>query len=489
MCGRAGEPAVRKGPWTMEEDLILVGYISQHGEGSWDNLARAAGLNRNGKSCRLRWLNYLRPGVRRGGITAAEDAIIRELQARLGNRWSKIAEHLPGRTDNEVKNYWRTRVQKRRPANTQPQSYRAPATTEATAITSEGASSSASASHDSSAAGGDYWCTRPNPDRQACYHQYKKAVAVSDGASAASLQASSTAGDCCYMEPINADPKEAYYSKKTATAAAVGLDSESSPTAGDGYTYPYYSELSSVADGVKMEMATRVAMMCDRAGDQPAVRKGPWTLEEDLILVGYISQHGEGSWDSLARAAGLNRNGKSCRLRWLNYLRPGVRHGSITAAEDAAIRELHATLGNKWSKISKHLPGRTDNEIKNYWRTRIQKKPAAAKERQQPPSAVSEKAAMTMMAAATTAAFVISSEGAPFAPTTSQDSPTAAGDWRMQQASCPYYSELLSSVAGHGETVVGLDALTADFSSSQFSDRFWSAVDNFWETKPVAGAF
>ncbi|CAO2179039.1 unnamed protein product [Urochloa humidicola] len=113
-------------------------------------------------------------------------------------------------------------------------------------------------------------------------------------------------------------------------------------------------------------MATRVTMACD----QPAVRKGPWTLE-DLILVGYISEHGEGSWDSLARAAGLNRNGKSCRLRWLNYLRPGVRHGSIMPAEDAVIRELHATLGNKWSKISKHLPGRTDNEIKNYCSTGI----------------------------------------------------------------------------------------------------------------------
>ncbi|XP_062197251.1 transcription factor JAMYB-like [Phragmites australis] len=120
MCGWPSSASVsedeaaelRRGPWTVDEDALLAGYVAGHGEGRWNELARAAGLRRTGKSCRLRWLNYLRPGVRRGDFTAREQLLILDLHFRWGNRWSKIAGHLPGRTDNEVKNYWRTRVQK-----------------------------------------------------------------------------------------------------------------------------------------------------------------------------------------------------------------------------------------------------------------------------------------------------------------------------------------------------------------------------------------
>lgn len=109
---------------------------------------------------------------------------------------------------------------------------------------------------------------------------------------------------------------------------------------------------------------------CDKNG----LKKGPWTPEEDHKLISFIQLHGPGNWRSLPKNAGLQRCGKSCRLRWTNYLRPDIKRGRFSFEEEETIIQLHSILGNKWSAIAARLPGRTDNEIKNYWNTHIRKR-------------------------------------------------------------------------------------------------------------------
>ncbi|KAJ4976707.1 hypothetical protein NE237_001813 [Protea cynaroides] len=104
------------------------------------------------------------------------------------------------------------------------------------------------------------------------------------------------------------------------------------------------------------------------------VKRGLWSPEEDEKLVKYITTHGHGCWSSVPKRAGLQRCGKSCRLRWINYLRPELKRGSFSEQEERMIIDVHRIIGNRWAQIAKHLPGRTDNEVKNFWNSCIKKK-------------------------------------------------------------------------------------------------------------------
>ncbi|XP_022755153.1 transcription factor MYB82-like [Durio zibethinus] len=103
-------------------------------------------------------------------------------------------------------------------------------------------------------------------------------------------------------------------------------------------------------------------------------KRGLWKPEEDLILKNYIETHGEGNWATVSKRSGLMRGGKSCRLRWKNYLRPNIKRGGMSKEEEDLIIRMHKLLGNRWSLIAGRLPGRTDNEVKNYWNTHLNKK-------------------------------------------------------------------------------------------------------------------
>lgn len=123
------------------------------------------------------------------------------------------------------------------------------------------------------------------------------------------------------------------------------------------------------------------APCCSKVG----LHRGPWTPREDTLLSTYIEAHGEGHWKYLPKKAGLLRCGKSCRLRWMNYLRPNIKRGNITPDEDDLIMRLHSLLGNRWSLIAGRLSGRTDNEIKNYWNTHLSRKLQDKKKLSLPP--------------------------------------------------------------------------------------------------------
>nr|QQP16901.1 MYB [Triticum aestivum] len=112
---------------------------------------------------------------------------------------------------------------------------------------------------------------------------------------------------------------------------------------------------------------------CEKTG----LKRGPWTAEEDMTLVAHIEQHGHSNWRALPKQAGLLRCGKSCRLRWINYLRPDIKRGNFTGEEEDAKYDIIADprpLGNTWSTTPTRLPGRTHNEIKNVWHTHLKKR-------------------------------------------------------------------------------------------------------------------
>ncbi|EOA26065.1 hypothetical protein CARUB_v10019483mg [Capsella rubella] len=101
------------------------------------------------------------------------------------------------------------------------------------------------------------------------------------------------------------------------------------------------------------------------------IKKGPWKAEEDEVLINHVKRYGPRDWSSIRSKGLLQRTGKSCRLRWVNKLRPNLKNGcKFSADEERVVIELQSEFGNKWARIATYLPGRTDNDVKNFWSSR-----------------------------------------------------------------------------------------------------------------------
>ncbi|XVF33583.1 hypothetical protein REPUB_Repub17cG0180600 [Reevesia pubescens] len=111
--------------------------------------------------------------------------------------------------------------------------------------------------------------------------------------------------------------------------------------------------------------------MAGKRVDISQIRKGPWKVEEDEVLINHVKKYGPRDWSSIRSKGLLQRTGKSCRLRWVNKLRPNLKNGcKFTTEEERVVIELQSQFGNKWAKIATYLPGRTDNDVKNFWSSR-----------------------------------------------------------------------------------------------------------------------
>ncbi|KAL9247711.1 hypothetical protein vseg_021114 [Gypsophila vaccaria] len=197
---------------------------------------------------------------------------------------------------------------------------------------------------------------------------------------------------------------------------------------------------------------------CDKEG----VKKGPWTPEEDILLVSYIQDHGPGNWRAVPTNTGLLRCSKSCRLRWTNYLRPGIKRGNFSEQEEKMIIHLQALLGNRWAAIASYLPQRTDNDIKNYWNTHLKKKLSKHGSHNHPNSATE---------------YLLSSPTSP-----ENQSSSSRGQWerRLQtdiHTAKQALSDALSSINQEPDSNIP-DLLTRSSNPTQTSSLYASSTEN-----------
>ncbi|XP_009770485.1 uncharacterized protein LOC107815562 [Nicotiana tabacum] len=215
------------------------------------------------------------------------------------------------------------------------------------------------------------------------------------------------------------------------------------------------------------------APCCEKLG----LKRGPWSKEEDDLLINYINKHGHPNWRALPKLAGLLRCGKSCRLRWTNYLRPDIKRGNFTPEEENTIIKLHQVLGNRWSGIAARLPGRTDNEIKNIWHTRLKKR---VDDKSQPQETQDIKDQQTMETSKSEENFETRSSEPENSKDNSEEISSPKTNSQIQEHPNTPSSTLSSGDSCSNTTATSASSLADESRDQILLDNLLEVDDNFW---------
>nr|CAN69371.1 hypothetical protein VITISV_010058 [Vitis vinifera] len=382
-------PEEQRPRWTEEEDRMLFECKGRNLDLPWPDIAELAGLSRSGKSCRDRWKNHLDPNVKRGNFSQEEDETIIRLHSSHENSWAFIATHLPGRTDNAVKNRWNNHLKNKLIGRS---------TDHQNILTHK--SDDETIHH---AFGGDYFASEPtqlfhlnynidpNPSSSSIPTPVSASQEIANPWSSFELACSkfprgylpidcetihhSLGGNYFEFEPTqlfhlnhNIDPNASSSSIPTPVSASQDI---SSPWSTSEFAYTEFS-----GDIFRVMMRSSITL----SGEITLSLSPHNSFISTTILIQKQAQARFLHWfqphkkSSTLELAGLSRSGKSCRERWKNHLDSNVKRGNFSQEEDETIIRLHSSHGNSWAFIATHLPGRTDNALKNRWNHHLKNK-------------------------------------------------------------------------------------------------------------------